>query len=69
VIGERDPLWQELAALVAEVDPVPPEVLQTAREAFTRRTVDVAVPAPADQPAVRHHGWRAFLIRCRPSSG
>jgi hypothetical protein len=36
----RDPLWQELAQVVADAAPVPPEVRRTGHESLTWRTVD-----------------------------
>lgn len=37
---EHDRLWRELRMVIAQADPIPPEVLQSARECFTWRTID-----------------------------
>jgi hypothetical protein len=34
VTDDRDPLWRRLQSILAKVDPVPPQVLQDARDAF-----------------------------------
>jgi hypothetical protein len=36
----RERLWREVAEVVAAVDPVPPQVLQSGRDSFAWRTVD-----------------------------
>jgi hypothetical protein len=36
----RDPLWQELAAVVRTADPVSPELLRIGRDSFTWRTIE-----------------------------
>lgn len=43
----QQPLWQELRAVIVTADPVPPEVLQAARESFTWRTIDAELAALA----------------------
>lgn len=36
----RDPLWQELAAVVRAADPVSPDLLRIGRDSFTWRTIE-----------------------------
>jgi hypothetical protein len=63
VSEERDPLWLELRAAIDKADPVPPEVLRAARQAFARRPVDAG-------PVSRRRGLRASLLaRCRYGPG
>jgi hypothetical protein len=59
VTDERDPLWRQLRAVIARADPVPPEVLRSAHDAFARRT----------GPVPRRRGWRRLLGRRRAGSG
>jgi hypothetical protein len=70
---DPDPLFRELGEALAEADPVPPEVLRTARAAFAWKTlaVQLADLDPADQPPARSQGWKAFPTERRdgPSSG
>ncbi|HEX2374323.1 MAG TPA: hypothetical protein VHO93_10110 [Actinomycetota bacterium] len=59
---DADPLWEELGELLARTDPVPPDVLRTARAVFAWRALaaQIAALAPADQPPGRSQGWKAF---------
>jgi hypothetical protein len=70
---DADPLWRELRELLAGADPVPPEVLRTARAtlAWKALATEIAALPPADQPPARPHGWKAFGTerRAGPSSG
>jgi hypothetical protein len=45
--GEHDPLWRQLGAVIAGADPIPPEILQAARESFAWRTIDAELAALA----------------------
>jgi hypothetical protein len=49
---EDDALWQELRMVIQKGDPVPPEVLQAARESFTWRTIDAELAALTYDSAV-----------------
>lgn len=70
---DADPLWRELGQLLAEADPVPPDVLRTARALFAWKTLaaQIAALAPVGQPAARPQGWKAFPTerRAGPSPG
>jgi hypothetical protein len=45
VTDDRDPLWRRLQAVLAEADPVPPEVLRAARDALAELPTD---PGPTE---------------------
>ena len=49
---EDDTLWHELRMVIQKGDPVPPEVLQAARESFTWRTIDAELAALTYDSAV-----------------
>jgi hypothetical protein len=49
---EDDALWQELRMVIQKGDPVPPEVLQAARESLTWRTIDAELAALTYDSAV-----------------
>jgi len=70
---EPDPLCRELGEALAKADPVPPEVLRTARAAFAWKTLAARLAGldPADQPPARSQGWKAFPTERRdgPSAG
>jgi hypothetical protein len=70
---DPDPLGRELGEALAKADPVPPEVLRTARAVFAWRTLaaELAALDLADQPPARSQGWKAFPTerRAGPSSG
>jgi hypothetical protein len=70
---DPDPLGRELGEAMAKADPVPPEVLRTARAVFAWRTLaaELAALDLADQPPARSQGWKAFPTERRdgPSSG
>jgi hypothetical protein len=46
VTDDRDPLWRQLQAVLAKADPVPPEVLRAARDAFAELPVDPEPTGP-----------------------
>jgi hypothetical protein len=53
---EHELLWQMLAGIMREADPVPPEVIQSGRDSLTWRTIDAELAAltydsAAEQPA------------------
>jgi hypothetical protein len=58
---EDDRLWQELAAVIAEASPVPPEVIQRGRDSFTWRTIDVELAELAGDSADSHS--QAAVVR------
>jgi hypothetical protein len=45
VTEDHDALWRQLQAVLAKADPVPPEVLRAARDAFAQLPAD---PGPDD---------------------
>jgi hypothetical protein len=51
---EHERLFQELRAVIAEADPVPPEVLRSGLESFTWRTIDADLAALAYDSASEH---------------
>jgi hypothetical protein len=70
---DPDPLGRELGEALAKADPVPPEVLRTARAVLAWRTLaaELAALDLGDQPPARSQGWKAFPTERRdgPSSG
>jgi hypothetical protein len=54
-----DELWRELRAIVPQVDPVPPEVLQASRESYTWRTIDAELAVLAYDSVVDRSTCRA----------
>jgi hypothetical protein len=46
VTDDLDPLWRQLQAVLAKADPVPPEVLQAARDAFAELPADPEPTGP-----------------------
>jgi hypothetical protein len=74
VTRDPDPLCRELGEALARADPVPPEVLRTARAVFSWRALAAELAAldlAADQPPARFQGWKAFPTEpmAGPSSG
>ena len=70
---DPDPLCRELGEALARADPIPAEVLRTARAVFAWRVLaaELAALDLADQPPARSQGWKAFPTERRdgPSSG
>jgi hypothetical protein len=59
---DPDPLCRELGEALAKADPVPPEVLGTARAVFAWRALaaELAALDLAGQPPARGQGWKAL---------
>ena len=70
---DPDPLCRELGEALARADPVPAEVLRTARAvlAWKALAAELAALELAGQPPARSQGWKAFPTdpRAGPSSG
>jgi hypothetical protein len=48
---EREELWRELGAVLAEADPLPSEAVQAGRDSFAWRTIDVELAELAHDSA------------------
>ena len=70
---DPDPLCRELGEALAKADPVPPDVLRTARAVLSWRALaaELAALDPEGQPPARSQGWKAFPTdpTAGPSSG
>jgi hypothetical protein len=58
---EREELWRELGAVLAEADPLPSEAVQAGRDSFTWRTIDVELAELAHDSA--ESDPRAAVVR------